>query len=757
MPDRSMCHTIGSTAGGEEVSLAARPVAISAFGPMTLWFPSGPVEPGPPRWRAVLALLLVNAGKVVSTSSLIRSVWETDPPGHAVTTLQSYVSRLRGLLGEQPLRGGVEARVEYRSPGYVLRVEPDRVDVPRFESMVARTVSARSRGDLAQCFVLASEALRLWTAPPFEDLADYRFAVQEAVRLDRLRLTAVEAQAAAALSLNRGEEILPGLEREVARHPTHERLVCRLMQAQCHNGRQADALRLFDRTRRLLAGELGADAGPELRRTHEEILRHGCPPARPPLTPAPQAAPEPGPAGAAGAAKALARTGPGPSSLEPAGPPPVRGAGASQGFVGREKELRRLLAALASALDGEGRTVLLVGEAGLGKTRLVREFGRRCRGAGADVVTVGCPPAEGMPPYWIWAQALRMAAARRPEGLLDLPEGVRHTLAALVPDLVPGCTDRPALTDVSGFELHDAVSQAVLAPARRPLVLVLEDVQWADADSLSLLPFLTRQSTDAPFLLVVTSRSFRIADDPALRATRAAVLQSLNAEEIRLGGLRSEDSRGIVARVLGPEVDDALCAELHERAAGNPFMLLGLVDALPAGATARAVRDLVPTVIQEVVSEQLSAIPREVRELLDSCAAGARERITGAVTRGTVRRAVRGELLVLDEAAPGGIGFAHPLIRDVLRQELAQTEPFLRGPGDPRGPGAGPRPAPAGDGDRDKDTEGTGSRDTGTGGDRHQVRAVVPSQAHRGQESHGTVTGTGKPAAPARGQLVRGC
>ncbi|MFI5689743.1 BTAD domain-containing putative transcriptional regulator [Streptomyces sp. NPDC051636] len=681
IPARSAQRSSGKPQqGGDGSATGAGTAAVSAFGRMALWLPTGPLELGPPRRRAVLALLLINAGKVVSISSMVRSIWETEPPDHAIATLQSYVSRLRRMIADRPLHGGAELQLEYRSPGYLLNAMPEHVDVMRFESAVGQGLAAQRRGDLPETFALASVALRLWTAPPFEDLTGYEFAAQEAVRLDQLRLAAVEARAAVAFALGRSEEVLPGLEREVADHPTRERLVYQLMRSQYHNGRQADALRLFERTRQYLADELGADVSPQLRQVHEEILHHDPSLARfpggsgSPLVAA-RAAERPVSAAAPVAADWQHGT------VDRPGLPCQPGrlvTGAPAAFVGRREELRRLLAAAQHSHDGEGRTVLVVGEAGLGKTRLVRELGRLCQESGTDVVTVNCPPSEDMPPYWPWTQALRRVAARRPDAMRSLPDSAQCTLAALVPELAPDKApgDRPELSGAGRFALHDAVSQALLGTARRPLVLVLEDFQWADAASLHLLPFLTRQSADSRFLLVVTLRSFRIADDPGLRATRAAVLQSLNAEEVRLDALSLDETRRVVAGARG--IDPELCAALHERAGGNPYLLLGLLESLRDTATVQEVHGMVPPVIREVINERLSGLPAEILELLNSCAAAGPGGVHGAVPRGAVDRAVRGGLLVADETAPEGIGFVHQLIRDVVRQELTDAAPYYR-------------------------------------------------------------------------------
>ncbi|MGY0057744.1 AfsR/SARP family transcriptional regulator [Streptomyces sp. LZ34] len=211
---------------------------------------------------------------MIPTGSIIENIWHTGPPDHAVPTLQSYISRLRKLLSGQPLRGGATIDVTYRFPGYVLRSDPRHVDILRFGHVVNSGLSAHRGGDHGAAFTRLTDALRLWTAPPFEDLTGYAFAAREAAWLEQLRLTAVEGRAAAAFALGRSQEILPELEREADCHPTRERLVYELMRAQYRGGRQADALRLFHRTRTRMAEELGADVSPPLRRIHQEILRH---------------------------------------------------------------------------------------------------------------------------------------------------------------------------------------------------------------------------------------------------------------------------------------------------------------------------------------------------------------------------------------------------------------------------------------------------------------------------------------------------
>ncbi|GAA2992828.1 hypothetical protein Sfulv_03450 [Streptomyces fulvorobeus] len=668
---------------------------ISAFGRMTVRTPEGPVELGPPRRRAVLALLLVNAGQVVSLSSLVDNIWGDRPPGQAVTTLQSYISRLRRLVADRPLSGGVQLQLRHRSPGYVLTVPPEHVDVLRFEQAVRRGMATRHRGDALHAYDLLSEALHGWGAPPFEDLTDYDFASQEASRLGDLRLTALEECAECAFALGRSQELLPVLEQEVHLHPLRERLVHQLMRAQYQCGRQADALFTFERTRQSLAKELGADVIPELRQVHERILRHDPAlrrthpaPAAPPPTP-PVAWPRsPGfpPAGhPAAKGSGLAAEPAAAPVFPPAAPPPAAAAAAEPGSPRtRRAELERLSAALEAAGRGSGRGVLVVGEAGVGKTWLLQRFGERCRASDIDVFTVYCPPDDDMPAYWPWLQVLRQAAARRPEAIHALPPAVRRHLDPLLDPFLPEPDGDPAgepsrLPAAGTFAFQEAVSRLLVALADRPLVIVLENFERADFPSLALTRFLLEQTAESSLLLVVTARAFRVSDDPGWRATRARLLQMPHTEEIRLEGLPPEESHGIMAASLGARAHPALCAALQKRSCGNPFLLLGLLEAVDDATTARQVNELLPPRLAEVITERLSGIPSGVLAVLNACAVLGPESTTDtlrelAVAAGAsahdVARALRAGLLRMRADGSSHIDFVQPLVRDTVRQEM---------------------------------------------------------------------------------------
>ncbi|GLZ35247.1 hypothetical protein Lesp02_74340 [Lentzea sp. NBRC 105346] len=611
------------------------------FGPLTPRFSDGDVELGPPRRRAVLAMLVINAGKIVSTAALIEGIWGTAPPACATATLQSYVSRLRGLLTHP----GVS--LSHRAPGYRLVVPPEHTDATRFERLVEQGLTAPHD----EAFSLLTSALAMWTAPPYEDLTDYEFVRQEVVRLERVRLTAVEQLAATAFALDRDHEVLPTLEYESARNPTRERLVGLLMRAQYRAGRQADALHTFDRTRRLLADELGADVGPDLQRVHAQIIRHDPalrPDANRPRVPSPRS-PR--------------------LSVVPDHDP----------RHGRETELRRLNDLLDTARGGEGRIALVTGEAGVGKTWLVEELRKDCRADsqdGADLVSVYCPQADGMPAYWPWTQVLRQLATLRPDAMRRLPTDVRATLAFLLPELRPGPDLDTTHTAPTAFEVHEAISRALCHFADRPLVIALEDFQWADRCSLAMLRFVARQLAGAKVLLITTFRTFRIAYDADLRVTLAVLEQQPVVEAIRLTGLDRTATAELVSAAGGGTITAEVGAALYERTLGNPYFVLDLVRNLPAGAGAEEVRTFVPSGLHDVILERLSSVPPEVRLALDVCST-ADDGVPPAdltVSDETIRVAAQSGLLRMSRGVPRRVRVAHPLVRDVIRHEIDAME-----------------------------------------------------------------------------------
>jgi len=220
---------------------------------------------GAGKQRATLAILLLHANQVVPTERLIDELWAEDPPDTARKAVQVYVTRLRKALGPE--------RIRTHDPGYVLELEPDELDLHRFQQLAVKARELRAEGEPAAAASTLRTALALWNGPPLADFIYEPFAQAEISRLEDQRLEAVEERVDAELALGHGADLVGELEDLVARHRYRERLRGQLMLALYRDGRQADALAVYQETRKLLVDELGIEPGPALQRLEGAILR----------------------------------------------------------------------------------------------------------------------------------------------------------------------------------------------------------------------------------------------------------------------------------------------------------------------------------------------------------------------------------------------------------------------------------------------------------------------------------------------------
>jgi WD40 repeat protein/DNA-binding SARP family transcriptional activator len=238
-------------------------VDFRVLGPLEVDTGDGPVALGGPKQRAVLANLLVRANEVVPTDTLIAEIWGDEAPEGAKKSLQTYVSNLRGKLGEGRLRG--------RPPGYLLVVDPSELDVTRFDALV-RDAKRALPIDPTVAVQTFEDALGLWRGPALADLVDQSSLLAEAARLDELRMEAQEDRIEGLMASGAAAKAAGELEALLAQNPLRERLWGQLMLALYREERQGDALAAFQRAREILADELGIDPSPELARLHKRIL-----------------------------------------------------------------------------------------------------------------------------------------------------------------------------------------------------------------------------------------------------------------------------------------------------------------------------------------------------------------------------------------------------------------------------------------------------------------------------------------------------
>jgi predicted ATPase/DNA-binding SARP family transcriptional activator len=306
------------------------------------------VSLGGPKLRALLALLLLHPNEVVPADRLIDELWGEDSPEDAAAALRVNVSRLRKALAGDVLTT--------RSPGYVLRVEPDALDLHRFERLVDEGRSLLARGLAADASVRLRDALSLWRGSALADFAYESFAQAAIARLEESRLAAVELRIEADLALGGHDELIGELEELVAKHPLRERLRSNLMTALYRSGRQADALGAYQDARRALVDELGIDPSPALQELERAILRQDI---------ALNLAAAVRPFAGARMTQALVV---GPGLVPPR-------------LIGRTTEveaIRRLL------VRGDVRLATIIGAGGVGKTRLALAVVEACRDDFAD-------------------------------------------------------------------------------------------------------------------------------------------------------------------------------------------------------------------------------------------------------------------------------------------------------------------------------------------------------------------------------------
>ncbi|MDP9844027.1 putative ATPase/DNA-binding SARP family transcriptional activator [Streptosporangium lutulentum] len=389
---------------------------------------------GGPRPRALLVMLLLNAGRVVGMEQLIDGQYGDAPPAGAVNAVQAQVSRLRRNLPPE--------LIEFHASGYRLAIDPGDVDVHRFERLAREGRRLISAGRHAVAAEPLREALDLWRGPA---LADLPFRQAQVARLEELRLAATEDLIEAELALPEGSPVAE-LRRLVAEHPLRERLSGQLMRALQATGRQAEASAVFEKVRRLLAEELGADPSPELAAVHLSVLRAERPAPR------------------------------------------QRLAAQLTSFVGRERELERI-----DALR-DSRLITITGPGGTGKTRLAIEAAGRTRGEVCFVDLSPLDRGDQVPQAVLGALGLREVALqsfpspRAPDPAQRLVSALADQELMLVLD---NCEHVIAAAATLARDLLSACPRlSVLATGREPLGIVGETL-------VSLAP-LAVPSPDSP-------------------------------------------------------------------------------------------------------------------------------------------------------------------------------------------------------------------------------------------------------------------
>jgi DNA-binding SARP family transcriptional activator/tetratricopeptide (TPR) repeat protein len=510
--------------------VSADQIRYSVLGSVRAWRGGEELDLGSPRQRAVLAVLLLSANRVVPQSGITDGVWGEDAPASSVNLVHTYVARLRRVLEPGRARRGAGRVLARSGSGYVLHVGAGSLDLDEFATFAGRARARRRAADLAGAVSEYTAALALSHGPPLAGIPG-PLADTERTRLDELRLAVALERAEVTVELGGHEEVAGELSALAAGHPLRERIVALLMTALYRSGRQAEALEVYMRTRALLADELGIDPGPELQQLQQRILAGDTPEAG-----AGTAAPEAG-------------------VMVPRQLP----AGAAH-FVGRTAQLRQLTALLEGATSDPGGTVVISvinGLAGVGKTALAVHWSHQI--------------ADRFPGGQLYVNLRGYDPFGTP---MHPGEALRGFLQAfgLAPDRIP-----PALDD------RAALYRSMLAGRR---VLVVLDNARDTAQVRPLVP------ASPGSLVVVTSRN-RLASLVVGEGARPLSLDVLSSEHaaallIRRIGSRAAAEPQPVAELTG------LCARLPlalaivaARAANNPQFPLAAVAAELLEASAR--------------------------------------------------------------------------------------------------------------------------------------------------------------------------
>jgi class 3 adenylate cyclase len=362
-------------------------------------------------------------------------------------------------------------------------------------------------------------------------------------------------------------------------------------------------------------------------------------------------------------------------------------------FVGRELESRELRGMFDQARKGNGGVALLVGEPGIGKTRLSEELITYARMNGAQILVGRCYEGEGAPAYWPWIQVIRSSVRERPVQTLasELGSGAGY-IAQIVSDikqLLPD-VESPASTDLeaSRFQLFDSITTFLHNAARsQPIVVFLDDMHWADKPSLLLLEFLSRQLRDSQILVICTYRDVELGRQHPLAQTLASVIREPYTRRIVLRGLNKSDVARYIKLTVGREPEDKLVEAIRVETEGNPFFIIETVRLLASegrleGTAPHSLSITIPQGVKEVIGRRLDQLSAECNQVLTLASVVGREFELPMIELLTSLQA-ESLLEALDEAAAarvitvepnGKYRFAHALIRETLYEELSTAK-----------------------------------------------------------------------------------
>jgi DNA-binding SARP family transcriptional activator len=590
--------------------------------------------------RVTLALLALERARGVTAERLAEALWPDGLPASWGSALRMTVSRVRSFvkdaLGADAASSSADpivaqgGRYRFQLPeGVVLGL-----DVEDAEACLAAARQALAAGDATSAYRHAlggTDRLR----GPFLAGRHGGWVDEQRDRLSDLLVGALEVASQAAAAEGDPVAALTTADEAVERAPLRETAHRARMAAHAAAGNRGEALRAYQRLRRVLAEELGVDPDAETEAAYLRLLGP-APPSRPAGTPT--------------------------------------GTGAPPPFVGRDAELAVLGAAWDRAAGGARHVVVVTGEAGIGKSRLAAEAARRVSAEGGLVLFGRCDQ-EAIVPYQPIVEALDGYVAATPaDALPALDDEARAELGAVLPSFhAPRVVGRG---DGGRAHLFDAVTALVVSvAAERPVLLVLDDLQWADGDTLLLVRHLLRRSGDAPVLVVAISRDHDVAPGSVLGDVVHALDRDGWVRRLPLQGLGEADIRVLLRGGARSARDQmALARRLVAETAGNPFLVTEMLR-----GDLKDAEQAIPPSVHELVANRLARLDAAATELLRAAAvAGARFELDLVSAAAGLDETAALDALdaalgsgLVTEGAPERHRFPHDIVRRTLVAQLS--------------------------------------------------------------------------------------
>lgn len=642
---------VADSSPGADRSTGARALRLEILGPLRLWRGEVELDPGPRQQAAFLAALLARADQPIGRGDLIDLLWEDAPPASALNVIHKYVGALRRVLEPDLSARATGSYLQRRGDGYLFASRGSGLDMVAFRGHVEAARHAAGRAEPGVALDSYVDALALWRGSAGDGLGLGARGTSVFVALNGEFLRACVAAAELAVSLGRPQRVLAALQLAATMAPWDENVHAALVTSLAAVGQRAEALAVLRAVRTRLADDLGIDPGPALRAAQQRVLADSVTPASP-----------------AGARRRTADA-----------------SGAATGLIGRAGELEDLGRALGSALDGGSGVVIIDGEPGVGKTRLLGELAARAERRGALVVWGTCLGGDGTPSMWPWVRLVgAMLDVQRADERADWLAGELGRL--LQQPEADGASSAPSDGGARFRLLERVVALVGRTAARRPVVLVIDDLQWADAASLQLLSHLAAQLPGGAMILGALRDR---APVPGAELSRhlAMVSRVPGHHRIHLDPLARGDVAELVRRETGDDPGEDAIRHIYARTAGNPFFVRELARLLAdtgAITVAAAGGSTVPATVRDVVRSRTDDLGEDVRRLLQIAALVGRETPVDLLAHAAAvdvatcldRLEPLGALGVL-EPTPGdpfSFRFPHDLVREAVAEVMAPRQ-----------------------------------------------------------------------------------